>query len=138
MQDWQYSHNIQDINTDQDYSYTVAVDMPSKKFLLTKALTPFGNKKFGTSIGVAVLHPEDQYNKKVGRSVAVQKSKNVELSVTTMEFFPHVNPTKNKIVITVVDSLDTPTIHLKIALRNDKDLPHLIDSYVFERDVYAK
>lgn len=138
MQDWQFAHNIQQVNTDQDYSYTVAVDMPSKKFLLTKVLTPFGNKKFGTSLGVAVLHPEDQYTKKVGRSVATQKAKSIELEVTSINFVPNVDPHKNKIIVTVVDNTVDPTIYMKIAVRNDKDLPHLIDAYIIKKDIYAK
>lgn len=65
--DVQYYHNNEEFER-----YTVALMLPDKEDLLDLT-EPFYRKDLPINLGIAKLHPNDQYSKKIGREVSSKK-----------------------------------------------------------------
>lgn len=119
MQDYQYFHFNH--SSDANRRYTVCFDMPKKEFFY-KLFTLFGNKEFGTKIGISIVHPTDRYVKKIGRAVAKEKMESKAFVITGVDFH------EKETILHANDTLRN--IYLVISLKKDRERARLLEVHL--------
>jgi len=120
--DVQFQHNLLERET-----YALVLPKSNKFDKALEQLLSGKEAYIEFKLGISKVHPKDQYNKKVGRSVAQDKMKKVKGRLISF----HTDVRKHKTFNVMVDDLS-----FKFDSKVDKECVFIMASYKIENEYY--
>lgn len=81
------------------------------------------------TVGIAKVHPDDNYNKSIGREVSVSKMDSKMFIVGAL-FYKNKKP-----YVQMVHKEEDKTLVLTFSLKEGRDKPYFVEAYRFQTDI---